>query len=168
MSRARVEAAGRSASSSAPALNLGSFRPEGRDSVHCHSEDEEIVVVLEGSGTLAPAPSPQIGAQRTVLKTRSPSAPVMSSRACRPLGIAHGIRAGKDGMTYLAYGTRKPNDICYYPRSNKIYFRGVGLIARLETSTTTTASLAISPGVAGAGEDVNRERDVLLGGELVG
>jgi uncharacterized cupin superfamily protein len=35
-------------------------------------------------------------------------------------------------MTYLAYGTREPNDITYYPRSNKIFFRGVGLIARLE------------------------------------
>ncbi len=35
-------------------------------------------------------------------------------------------------MTFLAYGTNLPNDICYYPRSNKIYWRGVGLIARLE------------------------------------
>ncbi len=34
--------------------------------------------------------------------------------------------------TYLAYGTRNANDVCYYPRSNKIYFRGLGLIARLE------------------------------------
>ena len=47
-------------------------------------------------------------------------------------GIAHGIRAGEPGLTYLAYGTRNPGDVCYYPRSNKIYFRGLGLIARLE------------------------------------
>ena len=32
----------------------------------------------------------------------------------------------------LAYGTRRPNDVCYYPRSNKISFRGLGLIARLD------------------------------------
>ena len=32
----------------------------------------------------------------------------------------------------LAYGTREPNEVCYYPRSNKIFWRGVGLIARLE------------------------------------
>ena len=38
----------------------------------------------------------------------------------------------RDGMTFLAYGTRNPNDVCYYPRSNKINFRGLGLIARLE------------------------------------
>ena len=36
-------------------------------------------------------------------------------------------------MTFLAYGTREANDICYYPRSNKLYFRGVGLIGRLES-----------------------------------
>ena len=47
-------------------------------------------------------------------------------------GIAQGLRAGDEGITFLAYGTRKPGDICYYPRSNKIYFRGLGLIARLE------------------------------------
>jgi uncharacterized cupin superfamily protein len=39
---------------------------------------------------------------------------------------------GEDGVTYLAYGTREPNDIAYYPRSNKVYFRGVGLMTRLE------------------------------------
>jgi uncharacterized cupin superfamily protein len=36
-------------------------------------------------------------------------------------------------LIYLAYGTRDPNDIAYYPRSNKIFFRGVGLIARLDS-----------------------------------
>jgi uncharacterized cupin superfamily protein len=35
-------------------------------------------------------------------------------------------------MIYLAYGTREPNDICYYPRSNKIFFRGLGVIGRLD------------------------------------
>ena len=47
-------------------------------------------------------------------------------------GIAHAIRAGDAGIALLAYGTREPNDIAYYPRSNKISFRGVGVIARLE------------------------------------
>jgi uncharacterized cupin superfamily protein len=35
-------------------------------------------------------------------------------------------------MTLLVYGTRKPNDIVYYPRSNKIFWRGIGVIARIE------------------------------------
>ena len=52
----------------------------------------------------------------------------------RPAGTrrAHGIKAGADGLTLLAYGTRDPNDICHYPRSGKISFRGVGVIGRLE------------------------------------
>jgi uncharacterized cupin superfamily protein len=47
-------------------------------------------------------------------------------------GIAHTFRAGSEGLTLLAYGTRDPNDICYYPRSGKISWRGVGLIGRVE------------------------------------
>jgi len=42
--------------------------------------------------------------------------------------------SGRDdaGLTYLVYGTREPNDMCYYPRSNKVFLRGLGVIARLE------------------------------------
>ena len=32
----------------------------------------------------------------------------------------------------LIYGTRKPNDMCWYPRSNKIAWRGLGVIGRIE------------------------------------
>ena len=32
----------------------------------------------------------------------------------------------------LAYGTREPGDACYYPRSNKIAFCAVNVIARLD------------------------------------
>ena len=42
------------------------------------------------------------------------------------------FRAGEDGMTMLLYGTREPNDIAYYPRSNKINWRGIGVIGRVE------------------------------------
>ncbi len=54
--------------------------------------------------------------------------------AARPAGtgIAHTFRAGSDGLTYLAYGTRDTNDITYYPKSNKVYLRGVGVIGRIE------------------------------------
>lgn len=52
----------------------------------------------------------------------------------RPAGtrISHCLRTGDNTLTYLAYGTREPNDMCWYPRSNKVFFRGIGLIARLE------------------------------------
>ena len=52
----------------------------------------------------------------------------------RPAGtrISHSFRAGPDGVTMLIYGTRDSNDICWYPRSNKIYWRGVGVMGRIE------------------------------------
>ena len=29
------------------------------------------------------------------------------------------------------YGTRDPREVCFYPRSNKVYFIGLDLIVRL-------------------------------------
>ena len=34
------------------------------------------------------------------------------------------FRGGDDGMSLLMYGTREPNEVCYYPRSGKVYFVG--------------------------------------------
>jgi uncharacterized cupin superfamily protein len=98
---------------------------------HCHSSESEAFVVLEGGGVLELWPSPRSaagGAQREDHELKA------GDVVARPPGtrIAHSIVAGPEGITYLAYGTRDPNDICYYPRSNKISFRGVGLIARLD------------------------------------
>src|SRR4029079_7612502 len=52
----------------------------------------------------------------------------------RPPGtrVSHAFRAGPDGLTMLIYGTRKPNDMCWYPRSRKIAWRGLGVIGRIE------------------------------------
>ena len=91
---------------------------------HCHSAEEEIFVVLGGEGTLLlwdgdePSEHP-LRAGTTV---------------ARPAGtrVAHSFASGDDPLVYLAYGTREPNDICFYPRSNKLFFRGVGVIARVE------------------------------------
>ena len=33
----------------------------------------------------------------------------------------------------LVYGTREPNDMCWYPRSSKISWRGLGVVGRIET-----------------------------------
>jgi uncharacterized cupin superfamily protein len=101
---------------------------------HCHSLESEAFVVLEGGGTLELWPSPRAadyGVQRESYELRP------GHVVARPGGtrIAHSIKAGPNGITYLAYGTREPNDICYYPRSNKVYFRGVGLMTRVEHLT---------------------------------
>jgi len=98
---------------------------------HCHSADEEAFVILEGDGTLELWPSP-VASKRGVERE---DVPVRAGHVvARPPGtkVAHAFRAGDGGMTLLAYGTRDPNDIAYYPRSNKIYWRGVGLIGRIE------------------------------------
>jgi uncharacterized cupin superfamily protein len=98
---------------------------------HCHSLETEAFVVLEGSGTLELVPT-RVAAERGAEPEEHQLRP--GHVIGRPPGtrIAHSIVAGPEGITYLAYGTREPNDIAYYPRSDKVYFRGVGLMTRLE------------------------------------
>jgi len=89
---------------------------------HCHSAEEEIFVVLDGEGAL-------------VLGQGEAEHPVHRGHVvARPpgTGVAHAFRAGADGLTFLAYGTREPNDICFYPRSGKVFLRGVDLVGRIE------------------------------------
>jgi uncharacterized cupin superfamily protein len=105
----------------------------GRASVpaHCHSAEEEIFVMLDGSATLELIPSPVMAAHGFETETHElrPGHVV-----CRPGGtkVSHFIRGGEEGGVMLVYGTREPNDIAYYPHSNKFYIRGIGLIGRLE------------------------------------
>jgi uncharacterized cupin superfamily protein len=103
--------------------------------LHCHSAEEEIFVVLAGGGTLELSPTPQASRLHGAEVSREEHPLRPGSVISRPAGtrIAHSLHAGPEGLTYLAYGTREPNDITYYPRSNKIFFRGVGLIARLQS-----------------------------------
>jgi uncharacterized cupin superfamily protein len=98
---------------------------------HIHSVEEEIYVVLEGEGELELWPSPQLARGGSELERRPVRAGHVASFPAGG-GIGHGIRAGAAGLTYLAYGTKSAADVCYYPRSNKIFFRGLGLVARLE------------------------------------
>jgi uncharacterized cupin superfamily protein len=87
---------------------------------HCHSAEEELFVVLDGAGDLVLGDE-EIPVHAGHVVARPPGT-----------GVAHTFRAGLDGLTYLAYGTRVPNDICFYPRSGKVSFRGVGVIGRIE------------------------------------
>jgi uncharacterized cupin superfamily protein len=87
---------------------------------HCHSAEEEIFVVLAGEGAVV------LGDEQHAVRP--------GHVVGRPPGtrVPHSFRAGEDGISYLAYGTRVPNDICYYPRSGKVSLRGVGVIGRIE------------------------------------
>jgi uncharacterized cupin superfamily protein len=113
-------------------LNWGRLDPGGEGAPpHSHSADEEIFVVLQGDGVLELWPNPQRARARTEREEHAVRAGHVISRP-PGTGISHAFRGGAAGMTFLAYGTRVPDDACYYPRSNKIFFRGLGLIARLE------------------------------------
>ena len=126
----------RAAGAELTGLNHVSVQP-GKLAVppHCHSAEEELFVVLDGDGHLELTPTTYLEHEHGMTQEAHPirAGHVVSRPAGS--GIAHGFRAGPDGMTLLAYGTREPNDIAYYPRSNKVYLRGVKLMGRLEPLT---------------------------------
>ncbi len=98
---------------------------------HCHSAEEEVFVILDGTATLELWPSPRLereGAKHEEVSLRT------GHVAARPPGtrVGHSFRAGADGVTMLIYGTRDSNDMCWYPRSSKIAWRGLGVIGRIE------------------------------------
>ena len=126
---------GRAAGSERTGLKLYELAPgKMGPAPHCHSAEEELFVVLEGEGRLVLIGAG--GTRGTVPQpaTREEHLVRRGHVVSRPAGtrVAHAFVAGATGLTYLAYGTRDPRDIAYYPRSNKIYFRGAGVIARLE------------------------------------
>ena len=88
---------------------------------HCHSAEEELFVVLDGEGVLL------LGEEEHAVGAGSVVARPPATR------VPHALRAGEDRpLTFLAFGTRRPEDVCYYPRSGKISFRGVGVLGRIE------------------------------------
>lgn len=112
---------GRSAGSRHTGLQHYEVEP-GRNATpaHCHSLEEEIFVILQGGGTLV------LGEEETPVR---PGHVVSRPPAT---GVAHMFRAGSEGLEFLAYGTREPADMCFYPRSGKISFRGLGVVGRIE------------------------------------
>ena len=87
---------------------------------HCHSAEEELFVVIGGSGWA------RVGDEE---------APVRAGHVlARPAAttLAHSFRAGPDGLECLAYGQRDNNDIVYYPDSGKVSLAGIGVIGRIE------------------------------------
>jgi uncharacterized cupin superfamily protein len=102
-------------------LNIDRLHPGKRNGPrHIHSAEEELFVVLEGDGWFIDGDEEH---------------PVRKGHViARPAGgrVGHAFRGGDDGMEVLLYGTRDPNDICFYPDSNKVFFRGLGVITRIE------------------------------------
>ncbi len=118
----RARRLAKAAGASATGLNHVTLAPgSGGAPPHCHSEEEEIFVVLEGSGVLelwgrgAQAPDEHTLRAGDVV-ARPPGT-----------GVAHALRAGEDGLTYLAYGTKANGDMCFYPQSKMVSLRGLGV-----------------------------------------
>jgi uncharacterized cupin superfamily protein len=87
---------------------------------HCHSAEEELFVVLAGEGTL------RLGDARHALRA--------GNIVSRPAGtrIAHQFIAGDDGLSVLAYSDIDPNDLAFYPDSDKVKLRGLDVMIRVE------------------------------------
>ena len=104
------------------AAEAASFPP------HCHSEEEELFVVLEGEGFCQLQQPGKTGWK----PDEQPVRPGMVVSLPAGTGVTHAFRAGPAGLTYLAYGTREPNDLRWYPRSQKVWFKGLGVMGRVE------------------------------------
>ena len=121
----RVRALARAAGARATGLNhVVLAADESGAPAHCHSLEEELFVVLDGEGALelwprgGGTPEPRPLDRGDVV-------------SCLPgTGVAHALRAGPDGMTYLAYGTRETSDMCFYPESGRVSLRGLGIALR--------------------------------------
>jgi uncharacterized cupin superfamily protein len=92
---------------------------------HWHGNEHELFVVLEGGGELLLYDN-----DAEVVETHALRAGHCVARPGPGRRLAHALRGGPDGMTYLAYGMRDRGEIVYYPRSRKAWLGGV--MVRLE------------------------------------
>jgi len=121
----RVRRLGRAAGATATGLNYMVLAPAMSGApAHCHSQQEEVFVVLEGDGVLELWGRGSSSAEEQPLVTGD----VISRPAAT--GVAHALRAGAEGMTYLAYGTRESGDMCFYPQSGRVSLPGLGIALR--------------------------------------
>lgn len=121
----RARRVGKAAGAVATGLNHVVLSSEERGApAHCHSLEEELFVVLEGSGVLELWARGEQSPEEHPLRRGD----VVSRPA--GTGVAHAVRPGAEGVTYLAYGTREPNDMCFYPQSGRVSLRGLGIALR--------------------------------------
>jgi uncharacterized cupin superfamily protein len=110
-----VRRLGAAAGSVAAGLNHVTLGANGRGVPHCHSLEEELFYVLDGTGTLVldSIEHPLVAGD---VVARPPSS-----------GVCHHLTAGADGLTYLAYGTREPGDAVLLPERGIVRLKGLGV-----------------------------------------
>lgn len=119
--RVSVRDLGRAADSVHSGLRWLAVAPGARSAPrHCHSTEEELFMVLVGEGEVL------LGAERSAVRP--------GSVVVRPpgTGVAHAFEAGEAELVVLAYGTRRPEDLTWYPDSGKVALRGLGVRIRVE------------------------------------
>ena len=94
---------------------------------HVHAAEEEIFVVLEGEGTILAYDCDQVPPQLRIHVVQKGDVLVRPAGS----GVAHAFMANALGMTLLAYGQRRSDEMTFYPRSGKVRFRGLGVTGRL-------------------------------------
>jgi uncharacterized cupin superfamily protein len=82
---------------------------------HWHAAEHELFVVLAGAGTLELYDNQGALAEEHALR------PGHCASCPAGMRLAHALRAGDEGLTYLAYGTRDTSEVVYYPRSKKAW-----------------------------------------------
>jgi uncharacterized cupin superfamily protein len=121
----RARRCGQAAGASATGLNHVTLSPGGHGApAHCHSLEEELFIVLDGDGIL------ELWGRGAQTPEEHPLRP--GDVVSRPAGtgVAHALRPGEQGLTYLAYGTRESSDMCFYPESGRVTLRGLGIALR--------------------------------------
>jgi uncharacterized cupin superfamily protein len=88
--------------------------------MHCHSAEEELFVVLAGAGTLR------------LSDDQHPLRPGHVVSRPAGTGVAHQFVAGDEGLTLLTYSTIDSSDTTYFPDSNKVNLRYLGVMLRVE------------------------------------
>lgn len=97
--------------------------PAGRKSCpeHYHTAEEELFYIIRGEGTLL-----QNDERVPVSEGDVISYPANA-------GVSHAFLADRgEDLEYIAVGERDPNDVCVYPRSDKILVRALGKVGRIE------------------------------------
>ncbi len=121
----RARRLGQATGAAATGLNHVVLQASGAGApAHCHSQEEEIFVMLEGDGVLElwgrGASSPDEHPLRAGDVVSRPAG----------TGVAHALRAGADRLPNQANGTREHTDMCFYPQSGRVSIRGLGIALR--------------------------------------
>jgi uncharacterized cupin superfamily protein len=121
----RARRMGKAAGATATGLNHVALPAGGQGApAHCHSHEEEIFVILEGDGVLELWGRAASAPEEHPLRVGDVVARLAGT------GVAHALRPGSQGLAYLAYGTREPADMCFYPQSGRVSLRGLGIALR--------------------------------------